>query len=88
MFAKLIIRLLAMSLAIAPPSFAKLCTGHFVNPIKDICWKCLFPLSIGNMPVVSGPKLDTLKDMGPLLDTLNSSAARHGRPKAKARSPR
>ena len=78
MFAKLIIRLLAMSLAIAPPSFAKLCTGHFVNPIKDICWKCLFPLSIGNMPVVSGPKLDTL----------NSSAARHGRPKAKARSPR
>lgn len=28
------------------------CTGHFVNPIKDICWRCLFPLSIGKTQVV------------------------------------
>jgi conjugal transfer pilus assembly protein TraU len=20
---------------------------HFVNPITDICWSCLFPISIG-----------------------------------------
>lgn len=19
------------------------CQGHFVNPITDICWQCLFP---------------------------------------------
>ena len=23
------------------------CTGRFVNPISDVCWECLFPISIG-----------------------------------------
>jgi conjugal transfer pilus assembly protein TraU len=23
---------------------AAVCTGHFVNPITDVCWDCLFPL--------------------------------------------
>ena len=23
------------------------CTGKFVNPITDVCWSCLFPLSVG-----------------------------------------
>lgn len=27
----------------------KLCTGNFVNPITDVCWDCIFPLSIGNV---------------------------------------
>lgn len=35
------------------------CTGHFINPITDICWSCLFPLSIGNATVVSGHNPDT-----------------------------
>ena len=35
------------------------CTGHFVNPITDICWSCLFPISIGNATVVSGDSPDT-----------------------------
>lgn len=34
---------------------AMLCQGHFVNPVTDVCWKCLFPLSIGGARVVSGP---------------------------------
>lgn len=25
--------------------------GRWVNPITDICWKCLFPLTIGSIPV-------------------------------------
>jgi len=25
------------------------CKGHFVNPITDICWGCLLPISIGQM---------------------------------------
>jgi len=29
-----------------------LCKGHFVNPITDICWSCIFPISIGNSHVV------------------------------------
>jgi len=35
------------------------CTGHFINPITDICWKCLFPISIGSAHVVSGENPDT-----------------------------
>ena len=26
---------------------AQSCTGRFVNPISDVCWECLFPISIG-----------------------------------------
>lgn len=32
--------------------FGAQCQGHFVNPVKDICWKCLFPLSIGHNRIV------------------------------------
>jgi hypothetical protein len=30
------------------------CVGRFVNPITDICWKCVFPLTIMGMDVVQG----------------------------------
>ena len=33
---------------------AKLCHGRFVNPITDICWSCLFPISIGPVTVNKG----------------------------------
>jgi len=23
-----------------------MCNGNFVNPVTDICWKCVFPLTI------------------------------------------
>ena len=26
---------------------AQACTGRFVNPVSDVCWECLFPVSIG-----------------------------------------
>lgn len=35
------------------------CHGHFVNPITDICWDCLFPISIGNVKVTSNDYPDT-----------------------------
>jgi conjugal transfer pilus assembly protein TraU len=35
------------------------CTGHVVNPVKDVCWRCLFPLSIGKSQVVGGRLPDT-----------------------------
>ncbi|WP_131784018.1 conjugal transfer pilus assembly protein TraU [Legionella gresilensis] len=38
---------------------AKQCTGHFVNPLTDVCWRCLFPLSIGDAKVVQSPLPDT-----------------------------
>ena len=36
------------------------CTGRFVNPVTDICWSCLFPLSVGSMHVF--PSLSGRKD--------------------------
>ena len=51
--------LLAAALAcVAGPSLAAgaaTCTGKFPNPITDICWSCILPLSIGGV---------TLGDMG------------------------
>ena len=30
------------------------CKGHFVNPITDICWSCLMPISIGGFSIGKG----------------------------------
>jgi len=35
------------------------CEGHFVNPISDICWDCMFPFSIGSFNIVSSEYPDT-----------------------------
>ncbi|MBL0941405.1 MAG: TraU family protein [Alphaproteobacteria bacterium] len=29
------------------------CVGRFVNPISDICWSCIFPITIGGVKVSS-----------------------------------
>ena len=42
------------------------CKGHFINPITDVCWKCLFPLSIGNIEVVKGSLHDTPNPESPI----------------------
>jgi conjugal transfer pilus assembly protein TraU len=50
-----------------PSSYAgATCSGHFVNPITDICWDCLFPLSIGNVKVVHSSYPDTQNPSSPL----------------------
>lgn len=35
------------------------CKGRFFNPITDVCWSCLFPISIGSAQIVSGDHPDT-----------------------------
>ncbi len=35
------------------------CSGRFVNPVTDICWSCLFPISIGPVKVNGGGWDDT-----------------------------
>lgn len=42
------------------------CTGNFINPITDICWSCLFPISIGDATVVSGSNPDTSNPGSPI----------------------
>jgi conjugal transfer pilus assembly protein TraU len=42
------------SLALAAPAVAgPTCHGRFMNPITDICWSCVFPLTIGSATVLS-----------------------------------
>ncbi len=41
------------------------CKGHFVNPITDICWSCMMPISIGSVKLGnsgSGPKGRDIKN--------------------------
>ena len=35
-----------------------LCHGSFVNPISDVCWSCLFPITIGNVAIFKGDVAD------------------------------
>ena len=35
------------------PASAQTCTGRFVNPISDVCWECIFPISIGPITIGS-----------------------------------
>lgn len=30
------------------------CNGRFVNPISDVCWSCLFPITILGVKIVGG----------------------------------
>lgn len=47
-------------------SFAVNCTGNFVNPITDVCWSCLFPLSIGKTEIAKGSNPDTQNPSSPI----------------------
>lgn len=38
---------------------AGICQGEFANPITDICWSCVFPISIGGKPVTGLEQEDT-----------------------------
>lgn len=70
-----VIFLLVMS---SSQSMAAMCNGHFVNPIKDVCWRCLFPLSIGHANVVSHHLPDTDNAPSPIGVCPTSIGARFG----------
>ena len=42
----------------ALPTGGATCHGRFANPITDICWSCLFPLTIGGIGIVSDGQPD------------------------------
>lgn len=42
------------------------CNGSFVNPITDVCWSCLFPMSIGSMSAFGGEVPDTDNPSSPI----------------------
>lgn len=45
---------------------ATLCHGQFVNPITDVCWSCLFPLTIGSIKAVNASIPDTANPSSPV----------------------
>ena len=45
---------------------ASTCHGRFANPITDICWSCLFPLTLGSASLVPGALPDTANPGSPL----------------------
>jgi conjugal transfer pilus assembly protein TraU len=50
---------LSFSLIFANIANAKKCTGQFVNPISDINWSCLFPITFGSVEIVGSDLVDT-----------------------------
>lgn len=42
------------------------CTGHFLNPLSDICWDCLFPMTLGSVPLISSSYPDTANPSMPI----------------------
>lgn len=59
--------LIFIAIIFAPQiSFAKRCTGRLVNPITDICWSCILPISLGAAPVVPGATADTINYPSPI----------------------
>ncbi len=35
------------------------CSGSFVNPVTDVCWGCMFPLSLGSLKIWPSSRADT-----------------------------
>lgn len=42
------------------------CVGKFINPVSDVCWKCIFPITIMGMKVQGGGGPDTSSPKSPL----------------------
>lgn len=35
------------------------CVGRMMSPVTDVCWKCLFPITIAGVKIASSPMTDT-----------------------------
>lgn len=64
-------------LSISPLALAT-CQGHLINPVTDICWSCLFPLSLGSAHLVGGHNPDTENPSSPLQVCPSDIGARVG----------
>ncbi len=47
---------LVASIAVTLTSISGTCVGRFLNPITDVCWSCLFPITIGGIPFAPSSK--------------------------------
>ncbi len=64
---RLFIALILLTILSFKSVFASdLCRGNFPNVIKDVCWSCLFPISIGSTQVAKGDNPDTKNPVNPV----------------------
>lgn len=68
--------LLAVSMLLFSFTLNAKCEGHFVNPLTDVCWKCLFPLTIGSNTIVKSA--NGLKDTPNPKRIINQCGTRFG----------
>ncbi len=60
---KLIIVIIFLSASIAKGE----CNGKFLNPITDICWSCVFPITIGSIEIAKSEYFkDTENPISPI----------------------
>jgi len=66
---QLALLLLAIIMPLAAEA-SRTCQGRFVNPISDICWSCLMPITIGNVVSIGSgtapKKRDTRNPSSPI----------------------
>lgn len=65
---KLLLTLVCALLLLSQPASAvePTCEGKFANPITDICWSCIFPLTLGGTKIMSLDQEDTSNPGGAL----------------------
>ncbi len=62
----LILMLLGTLLSSSIAQAKATCSGHFINPISDICWSCMFPMTVGSVPVIPSNYPDTRNPTMPI----------------------
>ena len=66
---RILIALIAVLMMPVSARASMTCKGRFVNPITDICWSCLMPISIGELGIGKGSspkKRDTKNPASPV----------------------
>jgi conjugal transfer pilus assembly protein TraU len=81
-FITFVIMIVMLTFGVAAKSFATpnvseiTCKGRFVNPISDICWSCIMPISIGAINVGEGSvprKRDTDNPSSPICGCIKNN---------------
>ncbi len=57
---------LCLLLMITQAAAVDTCHGSFINPVTDVCWSCIFPISLGDMEVFDGDNPDTDNPSSPI----------------------
>ncbi|WP_158972265.1 conjugal transfer pilus assembly protein TraU [Chachezhania sediminis] len=58
--------LLALAFVVLAQPASAICNAKFLNPITEICWDCIFPISIGGISLGGNGRPDTANPGSPL----------------------